>query len=158
MTCLTCQDRYDKSGRGPVRHVCPGRTCRLALLLGPGLLHLLLGPFLTIILALDYHRVMLYNSNMIDDEQADWELTEEELAELDEMLRPPGAMPSYAWLQSNFKTKSAAIRYLHTQGFQVKEISQHLGLKYRHVFGVIHKFKSEAVPEHVCPVCKNRRG
>ena len=70
------------------------------------------------------------------------------------------SMPAvtYEWLQKNFKTKSAAIRYLYTQNWEVKTIAEQLGLPYRHVYSVIRKFKLEAVPTHVCPVCKNRKG
>lgn len=46
-------------------------------------------------------------------------------------------MPSLEWLKEQFKTKSAAIRYLHNQGFPVKDISKHLGIRYQHVRNVL---------------------
>lgn len=46
-------------------------------------------------------------------------------------------MPSLAELKRTFKTKSAVIRHLHTEGFQVKDIAKHLGLRYQHVRNVL---------------------
>ena len=46
-------------------------------------------------------------------------------------------MPALDWLKSKFKTKSAAIRYLHEQGHSVNEIRKHLNLKYQHVRNVL---------------------
>jgi len=45
-------------------------------------------------------------------------------------------LPSLEWLKSQFKTKSAAIRYLHNQGHPPKVISKHLGIKYQHARNV----------------------
>lgn len=46
-------------------------------------------------------------------------------------------MPTLDWLKTKFKTKSAAIRYLHEQGHSVNEIRKHLNLKYQHVRNVL---------------------
>lgn len=46
-------------------------------------------------------------------------------------------MPTLDFLKSKFKTKSAAIRYLHEQGFSVNQIRNHLGLRYQHVRNVL---------------------
>ena len=48
----------------------------------------------------------------------------------------PGEFPSLAWLRSNYKTKSAAIRYLVSQEWPIKTIAKNLGLKYQHVRNV----------------------
>ncbi|SRR6266403_619611 len=45
-------------------------------------------------------------------------------------------LPSLVWLKSQYKTKSAAIRYLVNQGFAIKDIAKHLGVKYQHVRNV----------------------
>ena len=47
-----------------------------------------------------------------------------------------GDMPSKEWLQEQFKTKSAIIRYLINQGHEVRAITKHLGLRYQHVRNV----------------------
>src|ERR1700748_1511728 len=47
-------------------------------------------------------------------------------------------MPSKEWLQDQFKTKSAVIRYLVNQGHAVKDIAKHLGMRYQHVNNVAH--------------------
>lgn len=44
---------------------------------------------------------------------------------------------SLGFLKANFKTKSAAIRYLHSQGWETKRISKHLGLRYQQVRNVL---------------------
>lgn len=44
--------------------------------------------------------------------------------------------PTREWLQDTFKTKSAIIRYLVNQGFAVKDIAKHLGMRYQHVRNV----------------------
>ena len=49
----------------------------------------------------------------------------------------PAELPSLAWLQQTFKTKSAVIRYLLERGHKVKEISKHLGIRYQHVRNVM---------------------
>lgn len=55
-------------------------------------------------------------------------------------------MPSIEWLKSQFKTKSAVIRYLvseqcmrdhkRTEPFPIKDIAKHLGVRYQHVRNV----------------------
>lgn len=49
---------------------------------------------------------------------------------------PQDGMPTIEWLQDQFKTKSAIIRYLTNQGFEVKRIAKHLGMRYQHVRNV----------------------
>lgn len=44
---------------------------------------------------------------------------------------------SLGFLKANFKTKSAAIRYLHSLGWETKRISKHLGLRYQQVRNVL---------------------
>ena len=49
-------------------------------------------------------------------------------------------MPSLEWIKANFKTKSAAIRYLgHTLGFDPKTIAHHLDINYQHAYNVLHQ-------------------
>lgn len=76
-------------------------------------------------------------------EQAETKAAEPTLAEfVNEMhgehtaSTPQDGMPSVEWLQDTFKTKSAIIRYLVNQGFEVKRISKHLGMRYQHVRNV----------------------
>jgi hypothetical protein len=45
-------------------------------------------------------------------------------------------LPSLEWLKATFSTKSAAIRYLRSQQFEVKTIAKHLGVRYQHVRNV----------------------
>jgi len=45
-------------------------------------------------------------------------------------------LPTLGWLKENYKTKSAAIRYLVHEGFQIKHIAKHLGIKYQHARNV----------------------
>jgi len=45
-------------------------------------------------------------------------------------------MPNRSWLKEQFKTKSAAIRFLINKGFKVKDIAKHLDIKYQHVRNV----------------------
>jgi hypothetical protein len=45
-------------------------------------------------------------------------------------------MPTREWLQEQFKTKSAIIRYLINQKYEVNAIAKHLGLRYQHVRNV----------------------
>ncbi len=52
------------------------------------------------------------------------------------LSQPVDGMPSVEWLQEQFKTKSATIRYLVHQGHPVKSISRHLGIRYQHVRNV----------------------
>ena len=65
---------------------------------------------------------------------------------------PQDGMPSMEWLKQQFKTKSAAVRYLVSEQcakdlnrlkpdgtpdtFQVKQIAKHLGMRYQHVRNV----------------------
>jgi hypothetical protein len=48
----------------------------------------------------------------------------------------PTTLPSLGWIQANFKTKSAAIRFLVSRDFKVAEIATLLGVKYQHVRNV----------------------
>ena len=50
--------------------------------------------------------------------------------------KPQTGLPSREWLQEQFQTKSAIIRYLINQGHTVNEIVKHLGLRYQHVRNV----------------------
>lgn len=45
-------------------------------------------------------------------------------------------MPTREWLKEQFQTKSAAIRYLVSQGHSVKDISKHLNIRYQQVRNV----------------------
>lgn len=45
-------------------------------------------------------------------------------------------MPSVEELKLQYKTKSAAIRYLNSLGHQPKEIAKHLGIRYQHARNV----------------------
>lgn len=88
----------------------------------------------------------------------DFETQEEWNAEKIKSLTQKG-MPSLEYLQNNFKSKSAAIRYLSTQhNCDVKSIAAAIGLPYRHVYNVVAKMKKAIIPEHICPVCMNRKG
>jgi hypothetical protein len=53
-----------------------------------------------------------------------------------EEILPEGQLPSIAWVKKNFKTKSAAIRYLVSKGHEVKDIANLLSVKYQHVRNV----------------------
>lgn len=46
-------------------------------------------------------------------------------------------IPSLQFLKEHFKTKSAAIRYLHELGFPVKVIAKHLNIRYQHARNVL---------------------
>lgn len=48
-----------------------------------------------------------------------------------------GDRTSLGFLKDNFKTKSAAIRYLHSLDWETKRISKHLGLRYQQVRNVL---------------------
>jgi hypothetical protein len=50
--------------------------------------------------------------------------------------QPQEGLPSFEWLQEHFKTKSAIIRYLTSQGYEVKQIAAHTGWRYQHVRNV----------------------
>lgn len=45
-------------------------------------------------------------------------------------------LPTREWLKEQFSTKSAAVRYLINQGFEVKDIAKHLNMRYQHVRNV----------------------
>jgi hypothetical protein len=54
---------------------------------------------------------------------------------------PQSDMPTRDWLKENYKTKSAAVRFLvseHCPGgpFEIKRIAKHLGMRYQHVRNV----------------------
>jgi hypothetical protein len=49
---------------------------------------------------------------------------------------PQVNLPSVDWLKENYKTKSAAIRYLTFLGYPPKIVSKHLGIKYQHARNV----------------------
>lgn len=54
-------------------------------------------------------------------------------------IHPDGAteeLPPLEWIKEQFKTKSAAIRFLVSRGFPNKVIAKHLGLKHQHVRNV----------------------
>lgn len=50
--------------------------------------------------------------------------------------KPQNGMPSLEWIKEQFQTKSAAVRYLINQGFEVKDIAKHLDMRYQHVRNV----------------------
>lgn len=45
-------------------------------------------------------------------------------------------LPTREWLKETFSTKSAAVRFLVNQGFEVKDIAKHLSMRYQHVRNV----------------------
>lgn len=45
-------------------------------------------------------------------------------------------LPTREWLKEQFQTKSAAVRFLINQGFEVKDIAKHLNMRYQHVRNV----------------------
>lgn len=45
-------------------------------------------------------------------------------------------LPSLEWLKANYRTKSAAIRYLFNLGHKPKTIAKHLGILYQHARNV----------------------
>jgi hypothetical protein len=45
-------------------------------------------------------------------------------------------LPTKEWLKEQFQTKSAAIRYLISKQFEVKDIAKHLGIRYQQVRNV----------------------
>lgn len=49
---------------------------------------------------------------------------------------PQDGLPSLIWLKEQFETTSARIRYLVNQGFEVKLIAKHLGVRYQHARNV----------------------
>lgn len=49
---------------------------------------------------------------------------------------PQNGLPPLDWLKSQFQTKSAAIRYLVSQGHETKLIAKHMGVRYQMVRNV----------------------
>jgi hypothetical protein len=49
---------------------------------------------------------------------------------------PQNGMPPLTQLKEQYKTKSAAIRYLVHEGFEIKAIAKHLGVRYQMVRNV----------------------
>lgn len=49
---------------------------------------------------------------------------------------PQEGLPSLPWLKEQFETTSARIRYLVNQGYEVKLIAKHLGVRYQHARNV----------------------
>ena len=60
----------------------------------------------------------------------------DELHGTNTLAQPIDGMPSVEWLQSQFQTKSAIIRYLVSQDHPIKSIARHLGMRYQHVRNV----------------------
>lgn len=48
-----------------------------------------------------------------------------------DLSQPQDGMPSERWLKEHFSTTSARIRFLVNQGFEVKRIAKHLGIRYQ---------------------------
>lgn len=69
------------------------------------------------------------------EQQTPEEFAKEFFGEADKPQDDKG-LPSLSWLKEQFKTKSAAIRYLINQKFEVKDIAKHLGVRYQHVRNV----------------------
>lgn len=67
-------------------------------------------------------------------------------------------LPQRQYVFENFRSHSAMIRYLTLYTQDIKTISGFLGLKYRHVYNVVKKAKTEQIPDRICPVCRNRKG
>lgn len=68
-------------------------------------------------------------------------------------------LPSYEWLQENFKSKAAASRYLYKEyNADIKSIASLLHIPYRQVFGTIRKMRKDAenIKDHTCPVCRRK--
>lgn len=60
----------------------------------------------------------------------------DELHGSNSLAQPVDGLPSVEWLQGQFQTKSAVIRYLVSLGHPIKSIARHLGMKYQHVRNV----------------------
>jgi len=69
----------------------------------------------------------------MEEGQSPEEFAKEFFGEADQ---PQPGLPPLAWIKENYKTKSAAIRYLINQGHKVNAIAKHLGVKYQHVRNV----------------------
>ena len=67
-------------------------------------------------------------------------------------------LPSLEWMQKNFRSRSAAIRYLRREyKMAVKAISNCYGWPYRQVFGIVRKMEREPdVHDKICPVCRRK--
>jgi DNA-binding NarL/FixJ family response regulator len=50
--------------------------------------------------------------------------------------KPQNGLPALDWLKEQFKTKSAVIRYLVSEGHAIKDIAKHLDMRYQHVRNV----------------------
>jgi len=50
--------------------------------------------------------------------------------------KPQDGLPTLQWLKENYKTKSAAIRYLTSLGHKPNIIARHLGIRYQHARNV----------------------
>jgi len=61
----------------------------------------------------------------------------DQFEETTQSITNESGMPGLDFLKKHFKTKSAAIRYLHSLGHSVKDIQKHLGLRYQHVRNVL---------------------
>jgi hypothetical protein len=74
----------------------------------------------------------------LDDETRKSEPTMEEFVKEmhGEADKPQDGLPSLEYLKEQFQTKSAAIRFLVNQGFEVKAIAKHLGIRYQHARNV----------------------
>jgi len=57
----------------------------------------------------------------------------QELHGTEALAKPQEGLPSIEWLQGEFKTKSAVIRYLINQNFTVNQIHKHTGWRYQMV-------------------------
>lgn len=49
---------------------------------------------------------------------------------------PQDGMPPMVWLKEQFESKSAMVRFLVHEGFEVKRIAKHLDMRYQHVRNV----------------------
>lgn len=79
----------------------------------------------------------LEEEQLAADERASEPTMEEFIQEMHGQAdQPQEGIPSLEWLKSKFNTKSATIRYLINQGYEVKEIAKHLGMRYQHVRNV----------------------
>jgi orotate phosphoribosyltransferase-like protein len=65
-------------------------------------------------------------------------------------------VPTRDWLVENTYNKSGAIRYLANLGLTVKEISDHLGVRYNQVYNIVQRM-DQNIRKHVCPVCNQRK-
>lgn len=54
------------------------------------------------------------------------------------LAQPQNGLPSLVWIKEQFRTKSAAIRFLVNQGHEVKVIAKHLGVRYQMVRNIAH--------------------